>query len=213
MASSAHVPAGRIALLPVMLCLFIASAYGQSGESFSKEELIKRLECHEGQACQLPVRHRRGFQPPQGRRGFTFEPYTEAERKQLEDASKAGKLPSADVEVYFEYDKAGITPAARQMLGGLGQALIDPKLRHSRFVLIGHTDAKGSDSYNQVLSEHRAAAVREHLMRTFGIRPERLVAYGRGKSSLKNAADPLAAENRRVQVINNGAMAGSDQSR
>lgn len=193
MALPAHVPAGRIALVPVMLCLLIASAYGQSGETFSKEELIKRLECHADQACQPPVQHRRGFQPPQGRRGFTFEPYSEADRKRLEDASKAGKLPSADVEVYFEYDKADITPAARQVLDGLGQALIDPKLRHSRFVLVGHTDAKGSDGYNQVLSERRAAAVREHLLRTFGIGPERLVSYGRGKSSLKNAADPLAA--------------------
>src|SRR5262249_51153070 len=34
--------------------------------------------------------------------------------------------------------------------------------------------------------------------------PERLVTYGRGKSQLKNVADPFAAENRRVQVINVG---------
>lgn len=212
MASSAHVSAERIALLLVVPCLLIASAYAQSGETSSKEELIKRLECHEDQACQPPVQHRRGLQPLQGRRGFRFEPYTEEDRRKLEEASKAGKLPSADVEVYFEYDMADITPAAREVLGRLGQALIDPKLRNSRFVLVGHTDARGSNSYNQVLSERRAAAVREHLLRTFGIAPERLVAYGRGKSSLKNIADPLAAENRRVQVINNGALAGSDQS-
>jgi hypothetical protein len=41
-------------------------------------------------------------------------------------------------------------------------------------------------------------------VRTLGIAPERLVTYGRGKSQLKNAADPFAAENRRVQVINAG---------
>jgi len=60
-------------------------------------------------------------------------------------------------------------------------------------VLVGHTDAKGGDAYNQILSERRAAAVKEHLVRTFGIAPDRLVSYGRGKSLLKNTADPFAA--------------------
>ena len=60
-------------------------------------------------------------------------------------------------------------------------------------MLVGHTDAKGGDAYNQILSERRAAAVKEHLVRTFGIAPDRLVSYGRGKSLLKNTADPFAA--------------------
>jgi outer membrane protein OmpA-like peptidoglycan-associated protein len=203
MASSANWSAELIGLLVIALLSFgIAPAHAQSGEAVSKDELIKRLECHDDQACQPPpASRRRGFQPPHDRRGFTFKPASEEDRKKLDDAAKAGKLPSADLEVYFEYDKA---------VGPLGQALIDPKLSNSRFVLVGHTDAKGSDGYNQVLSEQRAAAVKDHLVRTFGIAPERLVAYGRGKSSLKNATDLFAAENRRVQVINNGVMAGGD---
>ena len=74
----------------------------------------------------------------------------------------------------------------------------------------GHTDGKGGDAYTQGLSERRAAAVKGYLVRTFGIATERLVSYGRGRSSLKNSTDPFAAENRRVQVINNGAVAESD---
>ena len=96
-------------------------------------------------------------------------------------------------------------------LGPLGQALTDPKLIENRFILVGHTDAKGGDAYNQALSERRAAAVKEFLVRSFGIAPERLVSYGRGKSALKNSSDPLAPENRRVQVINNGVMAGAER--
>ena len=57
----------------------------------------------------------------------------------------------------------------------------------------------------------RAAAVKDFLVRTFGIASDRLVAYGRGKSALKNTADPFAAENRRVQVVNYGVVAGADQ--
>jgi len=184
----------------------------QQGQSPTKEDLIRSLECHDDQACQSPPpSRRRGFQPPQGRRGFTFAPFSEEDRKSVDEAAKAGKLPSADLEVYFDYDRADITPAARQTLGPLGQALIDPKLAGNRFVLVGYTDGKGGDAYNQILSERRSAAVKDYLVRTFEIAPERLIAYGRGKSSLKNAADPLAAENRRVQVINNGVVAGTEQ--
>src|SRR5215471_4776376 len=40
----------------------------QPGQSPTKEDLIKSLECHDDQACQSPpASHRRGFQPPQGR--------------------------------------------------------------------------------------------------------------------------------------------------
>jgi outer membrane protein OmpA-like peptidoglycan-associated protein len=200
-----------ICLLAIAL-LTARETHAQSGSPLTAEELVKRLECHDDQACQPPpTSRRRGFQPPQGRRGITFEPFTEEERKKLDEAAKNGKLPSADLEVYFDYDKTDITPAARQTLGPLGQALIDPKLNRNRFVLVGHTDGKGGDAYNQGLSERRAAVVKDYLVRTFRIPPERLIAYGRGKSSLKNSADPFAAENRRVQVINNGAMAEVDQ--
>jgi outer membrane protein OmpA-like peptidoglycan-associated protein len=198
-------------ILLVLVGAFAAPAI-RAEENPTKEDLIKRLECRDNQVCQAPpASRRRGFQPPQGRRGITFEPFTEEERKKLDEDAKAGKLPSADLEVYFDYNKADITPAARQALGPLGQALIDPKLLGNRFVLIGHTDGKGGDDYNQILSERRAATVKDYLVRTFGIAPERLVSYGRGKSLLKNAAEPFAAENRRVQVINNGMVANIDE--
>jgi outer membrane protein OmpA-like peptidoglycan-associated protein len=196
----------------IVLAGGLAVPASHAQENPTKDDLIKSLQCREGQECQAqPVSRRRGFQPPQGRRGITFEPFTEEDRKNLDEAAKAGKLPSTDLEVYFDYDKAEITPAARQALGPLGQALIDPKLLGNRFVLVGHTDAKGGDAYNQVLSERRAASVKNYLVRTFGIAPERLVSYGRGKVAPKNIVDPFAAENRRVQVINNGVVAEVDQ--
>lgn len=190
-------------------CMSIAA--GQA-EDLTKEDLIRSLQCRgEQQECRAPpppASRKRGFQPS-GRRGITFEPFTKEEQDRIAAAAKAGKLPSADVEVYFDYDKADVTPAAQKTLAPLGQALSDAKLAANRFVLIGHTDAKGGDAYNQSLSERRAAAVKDYLIRTFNIAPERLVSYGRGKSLLKNESDPFASENRRVQVINNGVVAGA----
>ena len=212
MRTHTHIAAPLVVLIIMLLVIGWSGTRLLAEDNPSKEELIKKLECRADRPCELPpASRRRGFQAPsQGKRGISFEPFTEQERKKLDEDARAGKLPTADLEVFFDYDKAEVTPAARQTLGPLGQALIDPKLVGHRFVLVGHTDAKGGDAYNQILSERRAAAVKEHLMRTFGIAPGRLVSYGRGKSLLKNTADPFAAENRRVQVINQGAVAGAD---
>jgi len=55
--------------------------------------------------------------------------------------------------------------------------------------------------------------VKDYLVRTFGIASERLATYGRGKSVFENSTGPLAAENRRAQVINQGEMADVDQEK
>jgi OOP family OmpA-OmpF porin len=62
----------------------------------------------------------------------------------------------------------------------------------------GHTDASGSDSYNQVLSEHRAAAVQDYLVRSYRIDPARVVAQGRGEAE-PLTENPYDGKNRRVE--------------
>ena len=48
----------------------------------------------------------------------------------------------------------------------------------------------------------RADAVREYLVRTFGIAQSRLVSRGFGQTRLKDRDDPLSEMNRRVQIVN-----------
>jgi outer membrane protein OmpA-like peptidoglycan-associated protein len=69
---------------------------------------------------------------------------------------------------------------------------------------VGNTDAKGSREYNLKLSQERADAIRAALIDPFGIAPSRIEAVGLGEEQLLNAANPEAAENRRVQLINIG---------
>ena len=136
-------------------------------------------------------------------------PATEAKRRDLRIEIKRRKLASVDLEVYFAYDSATITPRAMHTLITLGQALTDGRLAGDRFLIAGHTDARGSREYNQRLSERRAEAVRRFLLETFDIPPRRLIAVGYGEEELKNPWDPEAAENRRVQIVNLGrAVAG-----
>jgi outer membrane protein OmpA-like peptidoglycan-associated protein len=69
-------------------------------------------------------------------------------------------------------------------------------------MLAGHTDGKGGDAFNQDLSERRAEAVKRYLIARYKLPAANLIAVGYGKSMLKNQANPFAAENRRVQVVN-----------
>lgn len=107
--------------------------------------------------------------------------------------------------IQFAIGSSDLTPLARTQLDELGAALRSPELSGFRFELVGHTDAKGSRDYNQALSERRAAAAREYLVRSSGIEPGRLVAIGHGMNFPSRPDDPYAAENRRVEIRNLGA--------
>ncbi len=118
------------------------------------------------------------------------------------DIARQRKLPTVDIEVYFDFDTARVSRRAIATLDILGQALSDPRLAAATFLIAGHTDAKGRPEYNQRLSEERAAAVRKYLIDKFGIGENRLVSRGYGESRLKLPKQPNAVQNRRVQIIN-----------
>ncbi|MEP0324629.1 OmpA family protein [Bauldia litoralis] len=125
-----------------------------------------------------------------------------AERRQLAAAVEQYQLPSVDMEIYFTYDSAVIDPNAYGSLSTLGQALSDPRLRDQTFLIAGHTDASGSNGYNQQLSERRAWSVKAFLVANFAIDPESLIAVGYGEENLKDRFDPVSGVNRRVQLVN-----------
>jgi outer membrane protein OmpA-like peptidoglycan-associated protein len=122
------------------------------------------------------------------------------EREQI--ASIAKEKPSIDLEITFDYNSATISQKALPAVTALGKALTNPDLKGTTFVLAGHTDAKGGDSYNQELSERRADSLKKYLMEKYGIAAADLVTVGYGKTKLKNASNPAADENRRVQIVN-----------
>lgn len=106
-----------------------------------------------------------------------------------------------DFEVYFDYDSVRITAESETELNPLGRSLESPELRAFSYLLAGHTDAAGSAEYNQTLSARRADAVKAYLVKTFKIEPRRLLTVGFGEQQLKFPDRPLAASNRRVQVL------------
>ena len=65
--------------------------------------------------------------------------------------------------------------------------------------VIGHADASGTPEANEKLSLRRAEAVKAYLVDK-GAESEMLVIVGAGAKELKNASNPTAAENRRVEI-------------
>ncbi len=107
---------------------------------------------------------------------------------------------TVDLAVFYEFDSAALTPQAKALLTDLGRALTSSRLAGTKFLLAGHTDAKGSKPYNQNLSERRAVEARRFLVENFGIRPDRLIVVGFGEEYLADSARPHDPINRRVEV-------------
>jgi len=122
------------------------------------------------------------------------------EREEI--AEIASTKPNIDLEINFDFNSASIRQSSIPSVQALGQALSDPKLNGSTFVVAGHTDGIGSDSFNQDLSERRADTIKRYLIDNYHIAGNNLVAVGYGKTKLKDAQDPADAINRRVQVVN-----------
>ena len=93
-----------------------------------------------------------------------------------------------------------MTAEAQQTLNTLGSALSNEELDGLNFTIIGHTDAKGENAYNKELSQRRALAVVEFLVKKQGLEARRLTSKGRGELDLLIPEDPENPENRRVQI-------------
>src|SRR5947209_18964299 len=126
----------------------------------------------------------------------------------LETKDTARGLIVSMPDVLFDSGQYTLKPAARERLARIsGIVLAYPDLR---LEIEGHTDNIGSDEFNQVLSEKRAATVRDYLL-TSGVPIDNIIARGLGKT--RPIADNSAASgrklNRRVEMIVSGDVIGT----
>lgn len=133
-------------------------------------------------------------------RGRSTRSLSANEREEI--AAIVQDKPKIDLEITFDYNSADISAKSIPSVQALGRALSNAELKGSTFVVAGHTDAAGTEEYNQNLSERRADAIKKYLIDKYGINGSDLVTVGYGKSKLKDPSQPLAEVNRRVQVVN-----------
>jgi OOP family OmpA-OmpF porin len=103
-------------------------------------------------------------------------------------------------QIRFEPGRAAIDPDS----AGLLDRLVETTLRcpNAKIEIAGHTDAAGEDAFNQALSEKRAQAVADYLVKA-GLSADRLVAVGYGSSQpvATNDTDEGKAQNRRIDFL------------
>ncbi|CAG1022414.1 Outer membrane porin F [Patescibacteria group bacterium] len=105
------------------------------------------------------------------------------------------------MEIIFGYNSAELTEAAKAQLKPVGEALASGKLHDLSFIVEGHTDAVGGDSYNKSLSEQRAASVKAFLVTNYNLNPSIIQIIGMGKRNLLDPSNPTSEINRRVRIV------------
>ncbi len=123
-------------------------------------------------------------------------------KERTEVAMAVSERPSLDFEIYFPFNSSSVQGSAVPTLQKIGQILTNEAFKDRGFLIAGHTDAKGRPAPNQVVSQRRAESVKAYLVKNYGVDPKRLRVIGYGKEQLKDPAQPFAAINRRVQIIN-----------
>jgi outer membrane protein OmpA-like peptidoglycan-associated protein len=110
--------------------------------------------------------------------------------------------PFLDIRVHFDYNDSNLTSEGQKQAEQLSQALMDPDFQKFRFTLLGHTDLRGTDEYNNVLSLRRAEAVRNYILGHSRIQPDRIKAQGKGRQEAlyHESTESAHALNRRVEV-------------
>jgi outer membrane protein OmpA-like peptidoglycan-associated protein len=99
----------------------------------------------------------------------------------------------------FDFNSDVVKAEAQKNLANLAASL--SKYPNSSLLVVGHTDAAGTDAYNQALSERRATSTVSYLIGQ-GVASSRLRAMGLGESEpvAPNDTDMNMAKNRRVEV-------------
>ena len=99
--------------------------------------------------------------------------------------------------VFFDFDKSTIKPEFKDMFNNAVEVMnMNPGLTVR---IEGHTDSRGTAAYNMGLSQRRAQAVKDHLVK-MGIAPSRMTTKGFGESdpARSNDTEQGRAFNRRV---------------
>ncbi|AWW29825.1 hypothetical protein DN752_06660 [Echinicola strongylocentroti] len=141
-----------------------------------------------------------------GAAGAAIGKYMDKQAEEMEQIENAevervgeGIQVTFDSGILYGFDSYELTPQAQENV--MEMARILNEYPDTNIMIDGHTDSKGSEEYNQKLSEQRASSVANYL-KMQGIDSSRLTTVGHGESMpvSSNDTDAGRAENRRVEV-------------
>ena len=161
-----------------------------------REKILKDARTRETQAAQAAAESARN-------QAATAQARLSSAEQQLADL-QAKKTDRGVVvtlgDVLFDTGQATLKPGANVAMNRLAAYLRDNP--QTRVLIEGHTDSRGSDEYNEALSERRARAVAEAL-ESSGISRDQIQTAGRGKAYPVASNDTAAGrqQNRRVELV------------
>ena len=178
-----------------------------------ESERSRALEAERREADAQIARERAVAQQSAQQLQATEQARVEAERKAqaaLADLAKIaavkeeerGLVMTLPGDILFATGQATLLASAQLKLSQVAEALKDSS---QRLAIEGHTDSRGSVSFNDDLSYRRASAVRDFLV-SRGIAPERcqVAGYGKSRPVAENRTADGRAQNRRVEIIVEG---------
>jgi peptidoglycan-associated lipoprotein len=131
--------------------------------------------------------------------GHTEQATTASDATSASAAKAAGSGDNIQT-VYFDFDSYLLTPVSKEVLQKNARLLqAQPEVR---IIVEGHTDERGSSTYNLALGEKRAQAARTYLQ-TLGIAAERIkvVSYGQEKPAQTGSNESAWSQNRRAEFV------------
>lgn len=161
--------------------------YAQDGDEDGDGVFDRRDRCP-GTPANTPVHHN----------GCPLKEYpTSTAMMEPEEAAEPVRV---ELDVKFDFDKSVVKEDSQADIKSLADFM--KQYPQTTTTVEGHTDSVGSDAYNQGLSERRANAVREVLVKQHGIDASRVssVGYGESRPVADNATDAGRAINRRVEA-------------
>jgi outer membrane protein OmpA-like peptidoglycan-associated protein len=193
----------RLMLIGTVL---VAASWGSLAQAGSDPTTSQLKECYSATGapnslCPDKWRgiapHKAASQAPSTTDVPKTQPISTQAQKNVEPTS------AAELPILFQTGSAILSPKTLHYLDALGGLMVSD-LAGAKFRIEGHTDTVGADELNQSLSERRAQAVADYLIKTYKIDPARLEPVGKGKTDLIVVTPDQTAEprNRRVLVVN-----------
>jgi outer membrane protein OmpA-like peptidoglycan-associated protein len=187
---------GRGLTSGLVACLLLVAAALAGAQTEEQLERIRKWNPHIGEIQKPGEIQKAGeIQVPRG-----------IQAVKVVETAKCERRLSLVADALFAFDQSTLTPEAEETL-----VVVLPEIAKAGkhpVSIEGHTDGKGTDEYNKVLSEKRATTVKQWLVQRGAVPPStQVVAYGKSKPIAPNqkpdgSDDPEGRQkNRRVEVV------------